>query len=92
MEKIRDKCRDFYVLCDHDDYPSMWTWSNALVTPLRKAASYEQRKTNLGNLNFWRRIITIAMYPRRHVHVHVGETAVQRADFTWQNFQKVSRI
>ena len=28
------------------------------VTPLHKAASYEQRKTNLGNLNFWRRIIT----------------------------------
>ena len=30
----------------------------AVVTPLRKAASYEQRKTNLGNHNFWRRIIT----------------------------------
>ena len=25
---------------------------NAVVTPLRKAASYEQRKTNLGNQNF----------------------------------------
>ena len=32
--------------------------SNAVVTPLRKAASYEQRKTNLGNQNFRRRIIT----------------------------------
>ena len=31
---------------------------NAVVTPLRKAASYEQRKTNLGNQNFWRRILT----------------------------------
>ena len=30
----------------------------AVVTPLRKAASYEQHKTNLGNTNFWRRIIT----------------------------------
>ena len=30
----------------------------AMVTPLRKAASYEQRKTNLGNQNFRRRIIT----------------------------------
>ena len=30
----------------------------AVVTPLRKAASYEQRKTNLGNQNFRRRIIT----------------------------------
>ena len=29
----------------------------AVVTPLRKAASYEQRKTNLGNQNFRRRII-----------------------------------
>ena len=29
----------------------------AVVTPLRKAASYEQRKTNLGNQNIWRRII-----------------------------------
>ena len=25
-----------------------WT-ANAMVTPLRKAASYEQRKTNLGS-------------------------------------------
>ena len=25
---------------------------NAVVTPLRKTASYEQRKTNLGNQNF----------------------------------------
>ena len=31
---------------------------NAVVTPLRKAASYEQRKANLGNQNFRRRIIT----------------------------------
>ena len=31
---------------------------NAVVTPLRKAASYEQRKTNLGNQNFRHRIIT----------------------------------
>ena len=31
---------------------------SAVVTPLRKAASYEQRKKNLGNQNFWRRIIT----------------------------------
>ena len=34
------------------------TDSYAVVTPLRKAASYEQRKTNLGNQNFRRRIIT----------------------------------
>ena len=26
--------------------------TNAVVTPLRKAASYEQRKTNLGNQTF----------------------------------------
>ena len=32
--------------------------TNAVVTRLRKAASYEQRKTNLGNQNFRRRIIT----------------------------------
>ena len=31
---------------------------NAAVTPFRKAASYDQRKTNLGNQNFRRRIIT----------------------------------
>ena len=31
---------------------------HAVVAPLRKAASYEQRKTNLGNKNFRRRIIT----------------------------------
>ena len=31
--------------------------SYVVVTPLRKAASYEQRKTNLGNQNFRRRII-----------------------------------
>ena len=32
--------------------------SYAVVTPLRKAASYEQRKTNLGNQNFRRRSAT----------------------------------
>ena len=32
--------------------------TNVVVTPLRKAALYEQRKTNLGNQNFRRRIIT----------------------------------
>ena len=31
---------------------------NAVVTPLRKAASYEQRKTNLGNKHFRPSIIT----------------------------------
>ena len=31
---------------------------NAVVTPLRKAASYEQRKKNLGNQTFRRRIST----------------------------------
>ena len=34
------------------------TQPNAVVTPLRKAASHEQRKTNLGNQIFWRCIIT----------------------------------
>ena len=29
--------------------PVVLTETNAVVTPLRKAASYEQRKTNLGN-------------------------------------------
>ena len=29
-----------------------------VVTPLRKAASYEQRNDNLGNQNFRRRIMT----------------------------------
>ena len=30
-------------------YVKVWMLYNAVVTPLRKAASYEQRKTNLGS-------------------------------------------
>ena len=50
--------------------------SNVVVTPLRKAASYEQRQTNLGNQNFRRRIIhhvvprnTYAEWPSYSVRV-----------------------
>ena len=70
---------------------------NAVVTPLRKAASYEQRKTNLGNQNFRRRIITYsATYYAALTRVYslpprIGDTTVESADFTWQNFQMASR-
>ena len=36
--------------------------ANAVVTPLRKAASYEQRKTNLGNQTFHAVLSRSAMY------------------------------
>ena len=54
--------------------------SNAVVTPLRKAASYEQRKTNLGQ----------EIYYIRHVYRR-HDSRLESADFTWQNFQKASR-
>ena len=68
----------------------------AVVTPLRKAASYEQRKTILGNQNFRRRIITWCHVLRSNnegilVYRHVGDTTVESADFTWQNFEQASR-
>ena len=58
-------------------------WSHLL----RKAASYEQRNTNLGNQHFRRRIITYsatyyAALTRVSSYRHVGDTTV---DFTWQN-------
>ena len=71
--------------------------SYAVVTPLRKAASYEQHKTHLGNQKFWRRIITYSatyyaaltrVYP---LYRHIGDATVESTDFTWQNFQKASR-
>ena len=65
-------------------------WSHLCIL---KVASYEQNKTNLGNQNFRRRIITVIVprimqhqrgYPR---YRHVGDTTVDRTDFTWQNFE-----
>ena len=75
----------------------MITLGNAVVTPLRKAASYEQSKTNLGNQKFRRRII-----PRSAMHYaaltrvsslpsRIGDTTVESAVFTWQNLQRASR-
>ena len=46
----------------YDGPEQMAILANAVVTPLRKAASYEQRKTNLGNLNF--------LHRKRHILSH----------------------
>ena len=56
----------------------------AVVTPLRKAVSYEQRKTNLGNLNFWRHISRSATYYAALTRVSSlppCRRTVDRADF-----------
>ena len=46
-----------FIDVDISPYRQYFT-GNAVVTPLLKAASYDQRKTNLGNQNFRRSIIT----------------------------------
>ena len=58
---------------------------NAVVTPLRKAASYEQRKTNLGsprNYNVLSRATYYAVLTRASsLPPRIGDTTVDRADF-----------
>ena len=48
----------------------------AVVTPLRKAASYEQRKTNLGNSKLVPRNCNV-----------LSRSATYYAALTWQNFE-----
>ena len=73
------------------------SYINAVVTPLCKAASYEQRKTD----KFRKFPVTVTYYhivPRITQHKrgypsyhHVGDTSVDRADFTWQKASRRPR-
>ena len=57
--KSRGPGSNLHVVVVRTSGVSLITLHYAVVTPLRKTASYEQRnKTNLGNQNFRRRIIT----------------------------------
>ena len=67
------------------------TPGNVVVTPLRTAASYEQRKANFS-APYYHVVPRITQHQRGYPRYrHIEDTTVEKVEFTWQNFQKPSR-